>query len=118
MTDVVVVGGRIARVSAAAYRSADCEVVLVESESAPAYHAAGRSAAPYYPGYGASSSAFVLETPLNKWFIRPECGSRFVAVTRRGTPMRRHATVLSGAHDDGSKLRLRLTPPISPKPNR
>jgi D-arginine dehydrogenase len=48
----VVIGGGIAGVSAAAYLAQDMDVVLVEAESVLAYHATGRSAALYYPGYG------------------------------------------------------------------
>ena len=49
--DVVVVGGGIAGVSAAAALADSVSVLLVEKESALAYHT-GRSAALYYPNYG------------------------------------------------------------------
>ncbi len=50
---VLVVGGGIAGVSAAAALAPHAEVTLVESESSLAYHTTGRSAALYFENYGA-----------------------------------------------------------------
>ncbi|MBJ3762372.1 FAD-binding oxidoreductase [Maribius pontilimi] len=50
--DIVIVGGGIAGVSAAAELSADASVLLLEAESALGYHASGRSAAMFLPFYG------------------------------------------------------------------
>ena len=53
MTDVVVIGGGIAGVSAAAHLAPHTEVVLLESETSLAYHTTGRSAALFVLNYGA-----------------------------------------------------------------
>lgn len=53
--DVIVVGGGIAGASAAAeIAAAGAEVLLLEMESQPGYHATGRSAAMFEPSEGAS----------------------------------------------------------------
>lgn len=53
MTRVVVIGGGIAGVSAAAaLAGAGCEVTLLETETALGYHASGRSAAVFEENYG------------------------------------------------------------------
>ncbi len=71
MTDVVVIGGGIAGVSAAAYLAQDWDVVLLEAESALAYHSTGRSAALYYPGYG-HPSIHPLSYASGAFFENPE----------------------------------------------
>lgn len=55
MTDIVVIGGGIAGLSAAARLSADATVTVLEAESALGYHASGRSAALIEQNYGAPS---------------------------------------------------------------
>ena len=50
--DIVVIGAGIAGTSVAAQLSASTEVMLVEAEAQPAYHATGRSAAMFAPSYG------------------------------------------------------------------
>ncbi|MGJ8544720.1 MAG: NAD(P)/FAD-dependent oxidoreductase [Sulfitobacter sp.] len=56
MTDIIVIGGGIAGVSAAARLSSDANVTLLESETALGYHASGRSAALYEANYGSPST--------------------------------------------------------------
>ena len=51
-TDFLIIGGGIAGVSAAARLSHLGSVTLAETETALAWHASGRSAALYEPGYG------------------------------------------------------------------
>ncbi|MEL7132173.1 MAG: FAD-binding oxidoreductase [Pseudomonadota bacterium] len=53
MTDIIVIGGGIAGVSAAARLSDGAQVTLIEGESALGYHASGRSAALFEQNYGA-----------------------------------------------------------------
>lgn len=53
MSDVLVIGGGIAGVSAAARLAPHAQVTLIEAESALGYHASGRSAAVFEPNYGA-----------------------------------------------------------------
>lgn len=51
-TDIVIIGGGIAGISAAARIAPHASVTLLEAESALAYHTSGRSAALYEPRYG------------------------------------------------------------------
>lgn len=51
-TDVIIIGGGIAGLSAAAWLAPRCEVVLVEAEDFLGYHTTGRSAALYTECYG------------------------------------------------------------------
>lgn len=51
--DIVIIGGGIAGVSAAARLAPQASVVLLEAEDTLAHHASGRSAALYEPRYGA-----------------------------------------------------------------
>lgn len=55
MTDIIVIGGGIAGISAAARLSADAQVTLIEAEKSLGYHASGRSAALIEQNYGAPS---------------------------------------------------------------
>ncbi|MGZ2256705.1 NAD(P)/FAD-dependent oxidoreductase [Roseobacter sp. A03A-229] len=55
MTDILVIGGGIAGLSAAARLSATADVTVLEAEDALGYHASGRSAALIEPNYGAPS---------------------------------------------------------------
>jgi D-arginine dehydrogenase len=50
--DIIVIGGGIAGVSAAAELAADASVTVLETESQPGYHASGRSAAFFAASYG------------------------------------------------------------------
>ncbi len=51
-TDILVIGGGIAGVSAGARLAPEARVVLVDGEGHLAYHTSGRSAALYEPNYG------------------------------------------------------------------
>ena len=50
--DVIIIGAGIAGVSAGAQLARYCNVLILEKESAPGYHATGRSAAAFAPAYG------------------------------------------------------------------
>ncbi|WP_226782997.1 NAD(P)/FAD-dependent oxidoreductase [Oceaniglobus trochenteri] len=52
MSDIVIIGGGIAGVSAAAVLSENAHVTLIEAEEHLAYHASGRSAAMFLENYG------------------------------------------------------------------
>ena len=68
-SDVIVIGAGIAGASAAAELAAEADVILLEMESQPGYHATGRSAAYFATSYGhpvvqaitASCESFLLE---------------------------------------------------------
>lgn len=51
-SDIVVIGGGIAGISAAAELAADARVTVLEMEPQPGYHASGRSAAYFAAAYG------------------------------------------------------------------
>jgi D-arginine dehydrogenase len=50
--DIIVIGGGIAGMSAAAELARDHKVCVLEMEAAAGYHATGRSAATFVPSYG------------------------------------------------------------------
>lgn len=101
-TDIIVIGAGIAGVSAAAELAAGHDVVLLETEAQPGYHASGRSAAYFATSYGhevvqaitASCEAFLRappdgfsEVPLLHprdciWFGRPDQAGSLAAVQR------------------------------------
>ena len=56
MSDFIVIGGGIAGISAAARLSEHGVVTVLEQEEALGYHASGRSAAMFAPGYGAPAN--------------------------------------------------------------
>lgn len=75
MTDVVVIGGGIAGVSAAAELAvAGAEVTLLEAESQLAYHTTGRSAALYFENYG-HPTVRALSRASRRYFENPPAGS-------------------------------------------
>lgn len=55
MADIIVIGGGIAGISAAARLSEHAQVTVLEGESALGYHASGRSAALFEENYGSAS---------------------------------------------------------------
>lgn len=68
--DVVVIGGGIAGVSAAAELSEQMSVVLLERESTLAYHTTGRSAALFFGSYGHPDTLPLTRRSL-EWFNDP-----------------------------------------------
>lgn len=52
MTDILIIGGGVAGLGVAAELAPHAKVTLIEAEPAFTYHASGRSAAIYLPGYG------------------------------------------------------------------
>ncbi|MFD2739779.1 NAD(P)/FAD-dependent oxidoreductase [Sulfitobacter aestuarii] len=56
MSDIIIIGGGIAGLSAAARLSADARVIVLEQENALGYHASGRSAALFEQNYGLAST--------------------------------------------------------------
>lgn len=56
MSDILIIGGGIAGLSAAARLSADAQVTVLDMEEATGYHASGRSAAMFEQNYGLPST--------------------------------------------------------------
>ncbi|MGC1503400.1 MAG: FAD-binding oxidoreductase [Sulfitobacter sp.] len=56
MSDIIVIGGGIAGLSAAARLSSDAKVTVLEQEASTGYHASGRSAALFEENYGLPST--------------------------------------------------------------
>ena len=56
MTDIIVIGGGIAGLSAGARLSQEAQVTVLERESSTGYHASGRSAALFEEQYGLPST--------------------------------------------------------------
>ncbi len=69
-SDVVVIGGGIAGVSAAAEISETASVVLLEREPTLAYHTTGRSAALYFGSYGHPDTLPLTRRSM-EWFEDP-----------------------------------------------
>jgi len=84
MPDVVVIGGGIAGISAAAYLSEHADVVLLEAEPQLAFHTTGRSAALFYENYGSAASRPL--TAASKSFLSspPEFAIDSALMTPRG----------------------------------
>lgn len=75
MSDVVVIGGGIAGISAAAeLATAGAEVVLLEAENQLAYHTTGRSAALYVENYG-HPTVRALSRASRRYFEDPPEGT-------------------------------------------
>ena len=80
--DILVIGGGIAGIGAAAHLAADAGIVVVEAEDAPGHHATGRSAAIFVRNYGNAvlralnaASAPVLDDP-DDWCDGPVLSRR------------------------------------------
>lgn len=83
MSDIIVIGGGIAGVSAAARLSAHASVTLIEGEEALGYHASGRSAALFEKNYGLPS--VITLNYASEAFHQPYLSPRgFLLVARKG----------------------------------
>lgn len=101
--DVIVVGAGMAGATLAAELATQASVLLLETESRPGYHATGRSAALYAPGYGggpvraltiASHQALLQLDEEGRSFLKPR-GGLFVATHQQTGVL--SAMTLSGA---------------------
>lgn len=83
MSDIIVIGGGIAGVSAAARLSAHANVTLIEGEPSLGYHASGRSAALFEQNYGLPS--VITLNRASAEFHQPYLSPRgFMLIARAG----------------------------------
>ena len=76
-TDIIVIGGGIAGLSAASQLACDARVTVLEAEQQPGYHASGRSAAYFAAAYGAKVVRAITASSEN--FLRnPQIGRAHV----------------------------------------
>lgn len=85
MNKVVIVGGGIAGVAAAAFISETCEVVLLEMERTLAYHTTGRSAALFVINYGGQGTRPLARASRGFFESPPEGSTEFPLLSKRGT---------------------------------
>lgn len=82
-SDIIVIGGGIAGVSAGARMANDARVTLLEAEEAIGYHATGRSAAIYIRNYG-NAALRALNAASEPVFLEPEGISESSLLSPRG----------------------------------
>ncbi|WP_169566387.1 NAD(P)/FAD-dependent oxidoreductase [Sneathiella limimaris] len=91
--DVIVIGGGMAGVSAAAELSSEARVVLLEMESSVGYHASGRTAAIFIRNYG-NETLRALNSIAEDFFLNPEGVSESSLLSPRGQLMFAHEAEL------------------------
>ncbi|MDR9393851.1 NAD(P)/FAD-dependent oxidoreductase [Roseovarius sp. SYSU LYC5161] len=82
-TDIIVIGGGIAGVSAAAELAAGARVTVLEGEAQLGYHATGRSAAIFIRNYG-NATLRALNAAAEPFFLEPEGVSDASLLSPRG----------------------------------
>lgn len=82
-SDIIVIGGGIAGISAAGRMAADARVTVLEAEEAIGYHATGRSAAIYIRNYG-NATLRALNAASEPVFRDPEGITNTSLLTPRG----------------------------------
>jgi D-arginine dehydrogenase len=92
-TDVLIIGAGMAGASAAYFFAPHANVVLLEREPQPGYHATGRSAALYSETYGNATVRAITTASRPFYFDPPEGFSAYPLVTPRG------ALIVGGAAD-------------------
>ncbi|MDI1244535.1 MAG: FAD-binding oxidoreductase [Rhodoferax sp.] len=83
-TDVLIIGAGMAGASAAYFLAPHAQVVLLEREPQPGYHATGRSAALYSETYGNATVRAITTASRPFYFAPPEGFSPYPLVTPRG----------------------------------
>lgn len=84
-TDVLILGAGMAGASAAFYLAPHKQVILLEREAQPGYHATGRSAALYSETYGNATVRAITTASKPFYFNPPEGFSPYPLVTPRGS---------------------------------
>ncbi len=91
--DVIVIGGGMAGISAAAEIAKDAKVIVLEAEKTIGYHASGRTAAIFIRNYG-NETLRALNAISEDFFINPEGVSDTSLLTPRGQLMFAHESEL------------------------
>ena len=89
VADVIVIGGGMAGISAAAELSQDAKVIVLEAEQSVGYHASGRTAAIFIRNYG-NDTLRALNAVSEGFFLEPEGVSDTSLLTPRGQLMFAH----------------------------
>ncbi|MBO6824731.1 MAG: FAD-binding oxidoreductase [Sneathiella sp.] len=89
VADVIVIGGGMAGISAAAQISKDASVIVLEAEQSIGYHASGRTAAIFIRNYG-NETLRALNALSEPFFKEPEGVSESSLLTPRGQLMFAH----------------------------
>lgn len=97
MSDIIIIGGGIAGLSAAARLSVDAKVTVLEMESATGYHASGRSAALIEENYGSPSVQALNRASMEHF----ETGEY---LTQRGLMIIAHADEREAFHADAKHM--------------
>ena len=111
-TDIIIIGGGIAGVSAASELAANARVIVLERESHPGYHATGRSAAFFVVSYG-NAAVRAITAASEPFYRSPPQGFTEVPLIRPrpciffGRPDQREA--MNSLHDEVPSLQS-LTP--------
>ena len=100
-TDVLIIGAGMAGASAAYFLAPHANVLILEREAQPGYHATGRSAALYSETYGNAVVRAITTASRPFYFDPPEGFSPYPLVTPRGA-------LIVGAAADHDTLRQTL----------
>ncbi len=89
IADVIVIGGGMAGISAAAEIAAGARVIVLEAEQSIGYHASGRTAAIFIRNYG-NETLRALNSIAEAFFLNPQGVSDTSLLTPRGQLMFAH----------------------------
>lgn len=106
MHDIIVIGGGIAGTSVAARLAPHAKVLLLEAETALAYHASGRSAALYESNYGLPTTV-ALSKASSDYFHEANGGY----LSPRGLMITAHANEFDAFQKDSETLGLDIISP-------
>ncbi|GLQ05910.1 NAD(P)/FAD-dependent oxidoreductase [Sneathiella chinensis] len=110
-TDILIIGGGIAGISAAARLSGEASVTVLEAEPTISYHSTGRTAAIYLKNYG-NQTLRALNRASEPFFLEPEGVSDHSILSPRGELHFAHEDEVESldAYLEGSDGMERITP--------
>lgn len=116
--DILVIGGGMAGVSAAAALSSDASVILLERETAPGYHSTGRSAAIFVRNYGNETLRALnaaSEAPLREADVLSSRGELLLAGEQELDALEAHLAGSGGLQRLTAAEALELCPILRPE---